>query len=389
MNDIHEIKNGAFLFSDIIEWTGTSIEASTLIASGDLKPDRIIHAKGKTILPGFVDSHTHIVFAGDRSNEFGRRLSGATYQEIAAEGGGIIATVKATREAGSGQLFDNAYKLAVSAMNHGTTSMEIKSGYGLDLQTELKMLRVIAELKEALPLNIKATFLGAHDFPPEYQNNHEKYLDILCNEMLPAVAAENLADYCDAFVDKGYYTIEQGRKLFGKALDLGFKIRMHADELADVGAAALAAEVNALSADHLLFVNDENIEKLKTAGTVACLLPGTAYFLRIPYARARKMIDSGLIVSIASDCNPGSCFTENMQFILSLSAMNMHMTAEETLTAATINAAHSIELSDITGSIESGKNADFIIAGVSAYTEIFYHAGINHIQETWIKGKKI
>ncbi len=389
MNDIGEIQNGAFLFSETIEWVGTAAEARRKIEQKEIFPDRIIYAKDKTVLPGFVDPHTHFVFAGNRTDEFAHRLRGATYQEIAEAGGGIKATVKATRNASIDELYDNALQLAMSAMKYGTTTMEIKSGYGLDFQSEMNQLYAIKKLKETLPVEIKTTFLGAHDFPPEYADTRDDYVTLICEEMLPAVAEEGLADYCDAFVDKGYYTIEQGRRIFEKALDLGLKIRMHADELDDVDAAALAADVGALSADHLLFVSDKNIDRMRDAGTVACLLPGTAYFIRMPYAPARKIIEKGGIVALATDCNPGSSYTENMQTILSLAAINMRMTAEETITAATLNAAYSLELSDKVGSIESGKFADFLIADVSSYAEIFYHFGINHIEETWVKGKKI
>ena len=389
MNDIGEIKDGAILFSETIEWVGTAEEARKKIDNKEIWPDKIIYAKGKTIMPGFVDSHTHIVFAGNRTDEFAMRLKGATYQEIAEAGGGIKATVKATRNATVDELYDNGMMLALSAIKHGTTTLEIKSGYGLDFQSEMNQLEAIKRLKETLPVEIKTTFLGAHDFPPEYQDNRDKYIDIICNEMLPAVAGQGLADYCDAFVDKGYYTVEQGRRIFETALDLGLKIRMHADELADVDAAGLAADVGSLSADHLLFVSDKNIEKMKEAGTVACLLPGTAYFIRMPYAPARNIIDRGAITAIATDCNPGSCFTENMQTILSLAAINMKMTAEECITAATLNAAHSLELSEKVGSLEVTKDANFIIADVGSYAGMFYHFGINHVTETWVKGVKI
>lgn len=389
MNEIGEIKDGAFLFSDEIEWVGTAHRAAQMIERQEMWPDKIIHAKGKTVLPGFVDSHTHFVFAGDRTDEFARRLRGASYQEIAEAGGGIKATVKATRNASEDELYENALMLALSAMRHGTCTMEIKSGYGLSFESEMKQLRVIKRLKETLPCEIKTTFLGAHDFPPEFKNNRDAYVDLICNEMLPYVAENNLADYCDAFVDEGYYTVEQGRRIFETALGLGLKIRMHADELADVNAAALAAEVGALSADHLLFVSDTNIDKLREAGTVACLLPGTAYFIRMPYAPARNIIDKRAIVALASDCNPGSSFTENMQVVLSLAAINMKMTAEEAITAATLNAAYSLELADKVGSIEVGKSANFIIADVASYAGLFYHFGVNHIDEVRINGRKI
>ena len=312
MSQIGEIKDGAVLFDDQIIWVGTSAEADEKINIGEFESAFIIDCKGKTVLPGFVDSHTHIVFAGNRSEEFARRLRGVTYQEIAAEGGGILKTMNATRKASVRDLAEFARTLAISAMKHGTTSMEIKSGYGLTTEAELNQLKAINILKEELPLNIVPTFLGAHDFPPEYQDKRDDYVDLLCDEMLPKVAEEKLAVFCDAFVDEGYYTYQQGLKLFERAKELGFKIKTHADELANVKAAELAAEVGAVSADHLLFISDEGINALKESGTIATLLPGTAYFLKVPYAPARKIIDSGVTVALATDCNPGSCFTENI-----------------------------------------------------------------------------
>lgn len=387
MQEIGEIKDGAVFFDETIIWVGTAGEAAKKIQSGEIIPEKIISAKGKTILPGFCDSHTHIVFAGNRSGEFARRLRGATYQEIAAEGGGILTTMKATRSAGIDELAENGRKLAKSALKYGTTSIEIKSGYGLTTESEINQLKAAEILKNELPMNIKVTFMGAHDFPAEYQNNREKYIDLLIDEMLPKVAEGKLADFCDAFVDKGYYTTEQAERLFKAAEKLGFQIKVHADELADVDAAGLAAKMKAVSADHLLFISDKNIKALAESGTVAALLPSTAYFIRMPYAPARKIIDMGAIAALATDCNPGSSYTENMQLILSLSVINMNMTAEEAISAATINGAYAMRISDKTGSLEIGKQADFIVAGVDSYTDLFYHFGINHIEEVWTKGK--
>lgn len=387
MHDVGEIKEAAIIFDNNILWIGKSQDADEAIKNNNFKIEEIISGKGKTILPGFVDSHTHIVFAGNRSNEFARRLRGATYQEIAAEGGGILRTMKATREASIEDLAQKGIQLAKSAIKYGTTSIEVKSGYGLTIESELNQLEAAKILKKELPMNIRTTFMGAHDFPPEYQNDREAYIDLLINEMLPKVAEKGLADYADAFVDKGYYTTDQGRRILSKAKELGFELRLHADELADVDAASLAAEMNCLSADHLLFVSDKGIDALKNAGTVATLLPGTAYFIRMPYAPARKMLDSGAIVALATDCNPGSCFTENMQMILSLAVINMKMTAEEALNAATINAAYALRLSDRVGSLEIGKQSDIIMADVDSYTDLFYHFGINHIEKVWINGK--
>ncbi len=389
MSNIGEIQNGAIIFQEKILFVGTTDDALRFIFNNNIQIQHTIDALGKTVLPGFVDSHTHFVFAGNRSSEFARRLRGVTYQQIAKEGGGILTTMKATREASLNQLVESGMKLANSALQYGTTTVEIKSGYGLSLDSEIRQLEAIAVLKKTAHQKIVSTFLGAHDFPPEYANNRDAYVDLICNEMLPLVAQKKLASFCDAFVDEGYYTTEQGRKIFSHAKELGLKIKAHADELANVAAAELAAELGAISADHLLFISDSGIEALKNAGTVATLLPGTAYFTRLPYAPARKLIESGAIVALATDCNPGSCFTENMQMILSLAVINMKMTAEEALTAATLNAAAALCLSSQVGSLEVGKQADLLIANVSSYTDLFYHFGINHIQSVFVNGKKV
>lgn len=389
MSDIGEIQNGAILFDEKILFVGTTDEALRYIFNNHIQVQETIDASGKTVLPGFVDSHTHFVFAGNRSFEFARRLRGVTYQQIAKEGGGILTTMKATRQASLDELVANGLKLANSALRYGTTTVEIKSGYGLSFDSEIRQLEAIAVLKEIAHQNVVPTFLGAHDFPPEYANNRDGYVELICEEMLPAVAEKQLATFCDAFVDEGYYTTEQGRKIFIRAKELGLKIKAHADELANVAATELAAEVGAISADHLLFISDSGIAALKNAGTVATLLPGTAYFTRLPYAPARKLIESGAIVALATDCNPGSCFTENIQMILSLAVINMKMTAEEALTAATLNAAAALCLSSQVGSLEVGKQADLLIASVSSYTDLFYHFGINHIQSVFVKGKKV
>ncbi len=389
MSDIGEIQNGAILFDEKILFVGTTDEALRYIFNNHIQVQETIDASGKTVLPGFVDSHTHFVFAGNRSFEFARRLRGVTYQQIAKEGGGILTTMKATRQASLDELVANGLKLANSALRYGTTTVEIKSGYGLSFDSEIRQLEAIAVLKEIAHQNVVPTFLGAHDFPPEYANNRDGYVELICEEMLPAVAEKQLATFCDAFVDEGYYTTEQGRKIFNRAKELGLKIKAHADELANVAATELAAEVGAISADHLLFISDSGIAALKNAGTVATLLPGTAYFTRLPYAPARKLIESGAIVALATDCNPGSCFTENIQMILSLAVINMKMTAEEALTAATLNAAAALCLSSQVGSLEVGKQADLLIASVSSYTDLFYHFGINHIQSVFVKGKKV
>lgn len=388
MRQVCEITDGAIIYDEKILWVGPTSELDSIINERKYNCSEIVDLRGKTLIPGFVDPHTHLIFGGNRANEFARRLEGATYVQIAEEGGGIQSTVRATRQASQADLVANGKKLLLNAIKHGTVGFEIKSGYGLSTEAELKSLKAINKLIEEFPVHISTTFLGAHDFPPEYQDKRDEYVDLICNEMLPLVAKENLADYCDAFVDKGYYTLEQGEKIFNKAKELGMKIKMHADELADVGAASLAAKVGAISADHLLFVNDEGIEALKSAGTVATLLPGTSFFIRMPHANARKIIESGVITALSTDCNPGSSFTENMQMILWLATINLKMTAEEALVAATLNSAHAIEQSHNLGSLEIGKEASFIILDVSSYKEMFYHFGYNHVERVFIKGKE-
>ncbi len=388
MQDIGEIKNAVIIFDTDIIWIGSESDLDNYLTQSKIIEYVVISANNKCIIPGFVDSHTHIVFAGNRSNEFARRLRGATYSQIAEEGGGIQTTVNATRNASLAELIEKGKNLALSAMKYGTTSIEIKSGYSLNIEGEIKQLEAINELQKILPISVSSTFMGAHDFPKEYKNNKEKYLDIICEEMLPLVKERNLAEFCDVFVDEGYFTIADGEKIFKKANELGFKLKLHADELVNKEAASLAARWNAVSADHLLFISDNGINNMINSGTVFTLLPGTAYFIRMPYAPARKIIDSGGILALASDCNPGSSFTENIQMILSLAVINMNMTAEEALAAATLNGAYALRKSNEFGSLELGKKANFLILDSPEYSDIFYHFGINHISETWVNGEK-
>jgi len=386
LGNLEVITNATMLFDKTVVFIGTDDEVRKYILDNDILVTDTINANDKCVIPGFVDSHTHIVFGGDRANEFGQRLKGATYQEIAVAGGGIAHTVKKTRLATFDELYQNASKLLENAIRYGTTTIEIKSGYGLNFEGEIKQLEVIKELQKNYPLEIVSTFMGAHDFPAEFKSNPDKYVDLICNEMLPYVAENKLAEYCDAFIDEGYFTIAQTEKIFETALQYGFKLKLHADELVNKAATEFACRIGTISVDHLLMISEHGIDSLSSSATIGTLLPATAYFIRMPYAPARQLIESNCAIAIASDCNPGSSFTESMQTVLSLSAMNMRMTAEECLNAATMNAAFALDRQNKSGSITVGKRADFLILDSSNYLDLFYHFGINHVAQTWIAG---
>ncbi|MFM7338856.1 MAG: imidazolonepropionase [Bacteroidota bacterium] len=384
MNELSILHDAAILFSDRFEWIGPSADFPN-----DLSYDQVIDCSGKVILPGFVDSHTHCVFAGDRSDEFARRLRGVSYTQIASEGGGILATVSSVRNASIEELAERGMKLAMEAMNYGTTTIEMKSGYGLSLESELSLLKAIDIVRKEVPIRIISTFMGAHDVPPEYSDDRSAYVDLLINEMLPSIKEQGLAEFCDIFTDTGYFTIHDSMRILESASALGFKLKVHADELTPFGAAEMAGAMRAVSADHLLFCSQEGMKAMKQAGTIATLLPGTAYTLKLQYAPARTMIEQGLIVALATDCNPGSCYTPNMQLILSLACTNMGMSIEEAITASTLHGALALCAEDICGSIEVNKSADFIIVDTHSYPDIVYHFGVNHVQETWAMGKRV
>jgi imidazolonepropionase len=374
MGDIGVIRDAdVAVDGDSITWVGRSGERSFPGAER-------IDCTGRTVLPGFVDSHTHIVHAGSRAGEFAARLRGATYQEIAAAGGGILSTMRAVRESSLQEIVDRSRDLIGSAFRHGSTTIEAKSGYGLDTENELKLLEAIRALDGEVEPTLVPTFLGAHDFPPEHRDDHAPYIAEIIGRMIPAVAERGLADCCDVFSDTGYYTVEESERIFAAAKEHGMKTRVHADELSSFGGAEMAARIGALSADHLLMISDEGIERMREAGVIATLLPGTAFFLNLPYAPARKMIERGLAVALATDCNPGSNMCENMQMTLALACMGMRMTVEEAITAATINGAASLDMSETIGSIEPGKRADMAIFGVPDYPAIVYHYGVNQVE---------
>ncbi len=356
----------------------------------DIEVSGVINARNGVVMPAFVDPHTHLVFAGTREDEFNMRIQGKTYMEIAKAGGGINSTVKKTREAGEGELYEAAKSNLLKMIEHGVATFEIKSGYGLDTETELKQLRVIKKLMENMPVDIKATFLGAHEIPPEYREDKEKYIEILINEMLPAVKEQGIAEYCDIFCEEGVFDVEESRRILTKAKELGFKIRMHADELTPLGGAELAAELGAKSADHLVYISDKGIDAMVSKNVVFVMLPGTTFFLMSQkYAPAKKIAERGGIVALSTDFNPGSSYTHSMPMIITLACLNMGLTIEQAINAATINAAYSLDLHNKTGSIHKGKQADLIFLDIPSYKFLVYNYGVNHISTVVKKGKVI
>jgi imidazolonepropionase len=384
MRDLAIITDGAMLIADgRIESVGTRSE----IESG-IGPDCVVVDAGdRLVMPGFVDAHTHPVFAGNRANEFEQRAQGATYAEIAAAGGGIRSTVRQTRAASEPDLLSAVQKYVSWFLENGTTTIEAKSGYGLRPEDEYKLLRVIGQIQ---PLRTVPTFLGAHEIPDEFRKNPSKYVDLVVEEMLPEVAAQHLAEYCDIFCEPGIFGIEDSRRILTAARALGLGLRLHADQLSRSGAAVLAAELGAATADHLEHTDALGIAALKTAGVQPVLLPGSVYALGSSrYPDARAMIDAGLAVVLATDFNPGSSPTPSMPMILSLASTQMKMTPAEAVTAATINAAYSLRRGDEIGSLEPGKRADFVIHDCRDYREIGYFFGVRHPRAVYIEGNRV
>ncbi len=348
----------------------------------------LIDAKGKLVMPGLIDPHTHLVFAGSREYELELRMNGANYLEILQQGGGILATTRMTRQASEEQLVKEAWPRLDAFLVHGVTTVEAKSGYGLTVNDELKQLRVAKKLSESHPIELVSTFMGAHAIPQEYKEKPEEYVDLIIHEMLPRVAKEKLAVFCDVFCEHGVFTLEQTERILEAAKALGLGAKIHADEIEPMGGAELSAKVGAISADHLLKASDEGIKAMAEAGVVATLLPGTALFLMAPFARARKMIDEGVPVALSTDRNPGSSPTENLQLIMNLACFQMKMTPAEVIVAATINAAHAIGVASRLGSLEPGKQADILFMNVPSYPYLQYNYGINHV-DTVIKAGRI
>lgn len=341
----------------------------------------VIDCSAKVLTAGLIDAHTHPVFADTRQNEFELRIQGKSYLEIAAAGGGIRNSVRSLRLLSEDELFDRSLPRLKEFLTVGTTTLEAKSGYGLSFRDEIKSLNVIRRLNEVLPVDLIPTFLGAHEIPDEYQNDRARYIDILTQEMIPYIAENHLAEYCDVFADKGVYTRDEAEVILTAAKENGLKLRIHSDEFENLGATELAAELGASSADHLLVISDRGIDSLKQSGTVAVILPGTAFFLgKKDYAPARKMWDAGVTLALASDFNPGSSMTHNLQMIMSIACTQMKLTPLEAFQAVTINAARSLDRADRLGSVEPGKTADLALWDVDDFRLIPYWFGKNHLK---------
>lgn len=381
MGDIlHIEKGGIIIEGGIIRWVGPESEMPEL--EGHVRDEVYMDALGRAVLPGFVDSHTHLVFGGYRPEEFGWRLKGDTYMSIMERGGGIQSTVNATRAASAEELRKKAewYLDEMSAM--GVTTVEAKSGYGLDTETEERMLRVIKELAEdpERKVDVVSTFLGAHAVPKEYKGRTAEYVDLIIKEMLPRF--RDIAEFCDIFTEKNVFELEDSRRLLEAAREAGYKLKMHADEIVSLGGAELAADLGAVSADHLLHVSDEGIRRMAESGTVATLLPLTAFALKEEFAPARKFIDAGCTVALATDLNPGSCFSGSIPLTIALACIYMKMSVEETLTALTLNGAAAIDRADRIGSIEAGKQGDVVILHFDTLDALPYYVGMNCVDVT-------
>jgi len=387
MSDLCTIDDGALVTENgVITAVG---KTGDVLAGFDETGFETIDATGKAVLPGFIDSHTHFVFAGYRAEEFSWRLSGESYMEIMNRGGGIVNTVRATRNASGEELVELCRKRLDSMLSFGVTTVEGKSGYGLDEKTEIKQLEVMEELDNIHPVDIVRTFLGAHAVPEDFKGREDEFIDYTTDNVMPLVAHKNLAEFCDVFCEKEVFSLEQSKRLLLKAKELGFKLKIHADEISPLGGAELAADLGAVSADHLLHASDKGISEMAKNGVIATLLPGTAFSLKEPYARGRYIIDQDCAVSLATDLNPGSCFSESIPLIFVLATLYMDITIEEAVTALTINGAAALDRADRIGSIDVGKTGDVIILEFPSYKYIPYHIGVSCVEKVIKNGNLV
>ena len=386
MNEIEILENAYVAVKEgkILE-VGTGEDFTKLIDENT----KIDDAKGLLVTPGLIDSHTHLVHGGSRENEFAKKLNGVPYIEILKEGGGILSTVNSTKKASHEDLYNKAKKSLDRMLEFGVTTAEEKSGYGLELETEIKQLEVAHKLDDTHPVTLIHTFLGAHATPVEYKDNNQAYIKLLVDEMMPKIRELNLAEFCDVFCEEGVFSVEESEYILSKAKELGYKLKIHADEIVPIGGAELAAKLGCVSADHLMAASDKGLKDMASSGVIANILPGTSFNLNKQSANGRKMIDLNVPVSLSSDYNPGSCPSENLQFVMQLGCLNLKMTPNEVLTAVTINAAHSIDRASEIGSIEVGKKADIAIFDAPNVEYLMYHFGINHIDRVYKEGRLV
>lgn len=386
MNEFNILENAyiAVLEGKIFK-VGIGEEYKELVGENTIVDD----ASGMLVTPGLIDSHTHLVHGGSRENEFSKKLNGVPYIQILQEGGGILSTVNATKNATFDELYDKAQKSLDRMLEFGVTTVEEKSGYGLDLETEVKQLEVAHKLDKNHPVDLVHTFLGAHAVPVEYKSDSKAYIKLLVEEIMPKVKELDLAEFCDVFCEEGVFSVQESDYILSKAREIGYKLKIHADEIVPIGGAELAAKLGCISADHLMAASDQGLKDMAEKGVIANLLPGTSFNLNKPSADGRKMIDLNVPVSLSSDYNPGSCPSENLQFAMQLGCLNLKMTPNEVLTAVTINAAHCLDRQSEIGSIEVGKKADIAVFDAPNVEYLMYHFGINHTDRVYKEGKLV
>ena len=385
MNEVEIIKDGYIVIKD-----GKFLEIGCGEIGNNFIGDKTVvkDAMGLTVTPGLVDPHTHLVHGGSRENEFSKKLEGVPYMDILKAGGGILSTVNSTKNATFEELYEKAKKSLDIMLSFGVTTVEAKSGYGLELQTELKQMKVVKKLNENHPIDLVSTYLGAHAMPLEYKDNREKFIDKII-EALPQIKEENLAEFCDVFCEEGVFSIDETRNILGAAKKIGFKLKIHADEIVTLGGAELSAELGSYSADHLMATSEKGMEEMARVGVIADILPTTSFNLNKKYAKARLMIEKGVAVALSTDYNPGSSPTENLQLAMQLGSLKLKMTPKEVITAVTINSAFSVDRGLEVGSIAVGKRADFVIFDTPNLEYIMYHFGINHTKDVYKNGIQV
>ncbi len=370
-------------------FAGKKSELLKIDSSYSDNSESVVDAGNRTVFPGLVDSHTHLVFAATREDEFEMKARGATYEEIASAGGGILNSAKKTASATLDEIVFQSAKRLEQVISYGVTTIEIKSGYGLDLESELKLLKAASELKKLYPVEIVPTFLGAHAYPEKFKNDHDGYIDLIINEMLPEVKNQKLAEFVDVFCEEGYFSLKETQKILRAASDMGFGLKLHADEFNSLGGTELAAEMGAASVDHLEEIKEEGMRKLADSGTVAGVLPVTSVFSRLPFAPAQKMIDNGVTVALATDMNPGSCMCGFLPLAASIGATQLRMSVEDSIRGITVNGARSVKRESTKGSIAVGKDADLVIMDTPSWIYPVYHFAHNHVHKIFVKGRAL